>query len=224
MCDAQAPKCTAEQMKGCRHNYCSRYSGAPDACEPSARAALECAQSQPDFLLCSNVVPESARRSSARSRKCIATGEAPPPDQEGPKTPDGWTKYEAKDAAFTVLMPKGVEAKTEAGVKSWSVKSGEVTYSISLQAPPPEKKFDQKAFLRVATKLLGRCGDKMKLFAIVEKEDRSMIQYKTVCPDKSQERGMLYVQGQDYFIVRARWNDAPNPDADTFVFSFVRSK
>jgi hypothetical protein len=64
----------------------------------------------------------------------------------------------------------------------------------------------------------------MKLFAIVEKEDRSMIQYKTVCPDKSQERGMLYVQGQDYFIVRARWNDAPNPDADTFVFSFVRSK
>lgn len=224
MCDAQAPKCTAEQVKGCRHNYCSRYSGAPDVCEPSARAALECAQSQPDFLLCSNVVPESCSKKFRAIEKCIATGEAPPPEQEGTKTPDGWATFEAKDAAFTVLMPKGVEAKAEAGVKSWSVKSGEVTYSISLQAPPPEKKFDQKAFLRVATKLLGRCGDKMKLFAIVEKADRSMIQYKTVCPDKSQERGMLYVQGQDYFIVRAHWNDAPNPDADTFVFSFVRSK
>src|SRR6185503_4954076 len=117
--------------------------------------------------------------------------------------PDGWVRYEANDAQFSVLMPKGVEAKTEGGVRSWTAKSGEVIYSITLQAPPAEKKFDQKAFLRIATKLLGRCGDKMKLFAIVEKDDRSMIQYKTVCADKTQERGMLYVQGQDYFVIRA---------------------
>lgn len=224
MCDAQAPKCSAEQVKGCRHNYCSRYSGAPDVCEPSARAALECAQSQPDFLLCSNVVPESCAKRFFAVEKCLSTGQAPPPEAEGPKTPDGWARYESSDAAFSVLMPKAVEAKTEGGVKSWSSKSGEVTYSITLQAPPPEKKFDQKAFLRIATKMLGRCGDKMKLFAIVEKPDRSMIQYKTVCPDKSQERGMLYVQGQDYFVIRAKWNDAPNPDADTFAYSFTRKK
>jgi len=224
MCEAQAPKCSAEQVKGCRHNYCSRYAGAPDVCEPSARAALECAQNQPDFLLCSNVVPEGCAKKFRAIEKCISTGEPPPPEAEGPKMPDGWARYEANDAAFSVLMPKGVEAKTEGGVRSWTAKSGEVTYSISLQAPPAEKKFDQKAFLRIAMKLLGRCQDKMKLFAIVEKEDRSMIQYKTVCPDKSQERGMLYVQGQDYFVIRARWNDAPNPDADTFAFSFVRKK
>jgi hypothetical protein len=225
MCDAQAPKCSAEQVKGCRHNYCSRYSGAPDACEPSARAALECAQSQPDFLLCSNVVPESCAKKFFAVEKCLSTGVAPPPEPEGPKIPDGWSRYEASDAAFTILMPKSVEAKTEGGVKSWSATSGDVTYSVTLQPPPPEKKFDQKGFLRVATKLLGRCADKMKLFAIVEKNDRSMIQYKTVCPDKSQERGMLYVQGQDYFIVRARWNgDAPKPDADTFTYSFLRKK
>ncbi|HEX6271733.1 MAG TPA: hypothetical protein VFZ53_01775 [Polyangiaceae bacterium] len=225
MCEAQAPKCSAEQVKGCRHNYCSRYSGAPDVCEPSARAALECAQSQPDFLLCSNVVPESCAKKFFAVEKCLSTGVAPPPEPEGPKIPDGWSRYEASDAAFSALMPKGVEAKTEGGVKSWTTKSGDVTYSITLQAPPPEKKFDQKGFLRVATKLLGRCADKMKLFAIVEKPDRSMIQYKTLCPDKSQERGMLYVQGQDYFIVRARWNgEAPNPDADTFTYSFLRKK
>lgn len=224
MCDAQAPKCSAEQVKGCRHNYCSRYAGAPDACEPSARAALECAQNQPDFLLCSNVVPESCAKKFFAIEKCLQTGVAPPPEQEGPKTPDGWARFESSDAAFSVLMPKGVETKSEAGVKSWTAKSGEATYSITLQAPPPEKKFDQKTFLRVALKLLGRCGDKMKLFAIVEKEDRSMIQYKTVCPDKTQERGMLYVQGQDYFIIRSRFGEAPNPDADTFAFSFVRKK
>jgi len=224
MCDAQAPKCSAEQVKNCRHNYCSRYSGAPDVCEPSARAALECAQSQPDALLCSNVVPSICAKKFFAIEKCLSTGVAPPPDAEGPKVPDGWSRYEANDAAFSVLMPKGVETKTETGVKSWTAKAGDATYSITLQPPPPEKKFDQKAFLRIATKLLGRCGDKMKLFAIVEKEDRSMIQYKTVCPDKSQERGMLYVQGQDYFIVRARWNDAPNPDADTFAYSFLRKK
>jgi hypothetical protein len=224
MCDAQAPKCSAEQVKGCRHNYCSRYAGAPDACEPSARAALECAQNQPDFLLCSNVVPESCAKKFFAIEKCLQTGVAPPPEAEGPKIPDGWARYEAKDAAFSILMPKPVEAKTEGGVKSWTAKAGEATYSITLQAPPPEKKFDQKTFLRVALKLLGRCGDKMKLFAIVEKEDRSMIQYKTVCPDKTQERGMLYVQGQDYFIIRSRFGEAPNPDADTFAFSFVRNK
>jgi len=224
MCDAQAPKCSPEQVKGCRHNYCSRYSGAPDVCEPSARAALECAQNQPDFLLCSNVVPESCAKRFFAVEKCLSTGQAPPPEAEGPKTPDGWARYEASDAAFSVLMPKGVETKSESGVKSWTSKSGEVTYSVTLQAPPAEKKFDQKAFLRIATKMLGRCGDKMKLFAIVEKPDRSMIQYKTVCPDKSQERGMLYVQGQDYFIIRAKWNDAPNPDADTFAYSFTRKK
>ena len=224
MCEAQAPKCTAEQVKGCRHNYCSRYAGAPDACEPSARAALECAQSQPDFLLCSNVVPESCAKRFFAIEKCLSTGVAPPPDKEGPTIPDGWVRFEANDAAFSVLMPKGVEAKTEGAVRSWTAKSGDVTYSVTLQTPPAEKKFDQKAFLRVATKLLGRCADKMKLFAIVEKEDRSMIQYKTVCADKSQERGMLYVQGQDYFVIRARWNEAPNPDADTFAFSFVRKK
>jgi hypothetical protein len=225
MCDAQAPKCSAEQVKGCRHNYCSRYAGAPDVCEPSARAALECAQSQPDFLLCSNVVPESCAKRFFAIEKCLSTGVAPPPEPEGPKIPDGWSRYEASDAGFSVLMPKGVEAKSDGGVKSWTAKSGDVTYSITRDAPPPEKKFDQKGFLRVATKLLGRCADKMKLFAIVEKDDRSMIQYKTVCPDKSQERGMLYVQGQDYLIVRARWNgEAPNPDADTFTFSFIRKK
>jgi hypothetical protein len=225
MCEAQAPKCTPEQVKGCRHNYCSRYDGAPDVCEPAARAALECAQSQPDFLLCSNVIPESCAKKFRGIEKCLATGVAPPPDPEGPKTPEGWARYETSDAAFSVLMPKPVEAKAENGVKSFTAASGDVSYSITLQAPPPEKKFDQKAFLRVATKLLGRCADKMKLFAIVEKPDRSMIQYKTVCADKSQERGMLYVQGQDYFVLRARWpNEAPNPDAETFVYSFVRTK
>jgi hypothetical protein len=224
MCEAQAPKCSAEQVKLCRHNYCSRYAGAPDVCEPSARAALECAQSQPDFLLCSNVVPEGCAKKFRAIEKCIATGEPPPPEAEGPKMPDGWSRYEAKDAAFSVLMPKPVETKTESGVRSWTAKSGDITYSITLQAPPSEKKFDQKAFLRIALKMLGRCGDKLKLFAIVEKEDRSMIQYKTVCPDKSQERGMLYVQGQDYFIIRSRFGEAPNPDADTFAYSFVRNK
>lgn len=224
MCEAQAPKCSAEKVKECRHNYCSRYSGAPDVCEPSARAALECAQRQPDFLLCSNVVPEGCAKQFRAIEKCIATGEAPPPEAEGPKTPDGWGRYESKDAAFSVLMPKAVETKTEGGVRSWTAKSGDASYSITLQAPPPEKKFDQKAFLRVALKMLGRCGDKLKLFAIVEKTDRSMIQYKTVCPDKSQERGMLYVQGQDYFIIRSHFGEAPNPDADTFAYSFVRNK
>lgn len=224
MCEAQAPKCTPEQVKGCRHNYCSRYAGAPEACEPAARAALECAQSQPDFLLCSNVVPESCAKRFRGIEQCLRTGVAPAPEADGPSIPSGWERFESNEAAFSVLMPKGVEAKRDGAARTWTAKSGEITYSVTLSAPPAEKKFDQKAFLRIATKMLGKCAPKMKLFAIVEKPDRTMIQYRTECPDKSQERGMLYVQGPDYFVIRARWNDAPNPDADTFAYSFVRKK
>src|SRR5687768_4518551 len=40
MCGAQTEKCKAEQIEGCRQNYCYRYGGAPDVCEPSVRGAL----------------------------------------------------------------------------------------------------------------------------------------------------------------------------------------
>src|SRR5690242_990309 len=40
MCDAQAAKCSADKVKACKQNYCSRYGGAPEVCEPAVRMAL----------------------------------------------------------------------------------------------------------------------------------------------------------------------------------------
>jgi hypothetical protein len=222
MCGAQTEKCKPEQIEGCRQNYCYRYGGAPDVCEPSVRGALECAQSKPDFLLCSNVIPDSCAKKFRAAEKCVATGVAPPPDPEGPKVPEGFARFESASGKFSVLMPAGVKEVVTGNVRTYSSELRSAVYEITLSEPPKEKKFDQKAFVRIATKLLDRCAPKMKLFAIVEKEDRTMIQFSTTCPDGLQQRGMLYVQGNDYLVLRARWKDGANPDADVFAYSFER--
>ncbi len=222
MCGAQTEKCKPEQIESCRQNYCYRYGGAPDVCEPSVRTALECAQSKPDFLLCSNVIPDSCAKKFRAAEKCVATGVAPPPEPEGPKIPEGFARFESASAQFSVLMPGGVKESTAGDTTTWSSELRGASYEVSLSPPPKEKKFDNKAFLRIATKLLDKCAPKMKLFAIVEKPDRTMIQFSTTCPDGSAQRGVLYVQGSDYFVLRSRWKEGVNPDADVFAYSFER--
>ncbi len=224
MCDAQRSKCSAEKVDSCKQNYCSRYGGAPEVCEPAVRQALACTQNHPEFSVCSNVISESCAKPFRAAEKCIATGIAPADLAPPKEIPDGWTRYESPDAGFSVALPPGVETKSEGGVKTWSAKDGAATYEITLGPPPPEKKFDQKAFVRIGTKLLGKCAPKMKLFAMVEKPESTLIHYRTVCPDKTQERGELFVQGNDYFVLRARWGEGPNPNADAFAFTFVRKK
>ncbi len=224
MCDAQRAKCSAEKVEACKQNYCSRYGGAPDVCEPAVRAALGCTRSNPEFSVCSNVISEGCAKPFRAAEKCIATG-VPPADLAPPKEiPDGWTRYESAEGGFSVALPPKVETKSEGGVKIWSAKDGAASYEITLGPPPAEKKFDQKAFVRIATKLLGKCAPKMKLFALVEKPESTLIHFRTVCPDKTQECGELFVQGNDYFVLRARWGEGPNPNADAFAFTFVRKK
>jgi hypothetical protein len=224
MCDAQRAKCSADKVDSCKQNYCSRYGGAPEVCEPAVRAALACTKNNPEFSVCANVISESCAKPFRAAEKCIATGVAPTDLAPPKEIPDGWTRYESAEGAFSVALPPNVEAKTEGGLKTWSAKDGAATYEITLGPPPPEKKFDQKAWVRVATKLLGKCAPKMKLFALVEKPESTLIHFRTVCPDKTQERGELYVQGNDYFVLRARWGEGPNPNADAFAFTFVRKK
>jgi hypothetical protein len=220
MCGAQSSKCKPDQVKECQRNYCERYSKAAKVCEPSVRAALECAKAQPDFLLCAAVVPDSCAKKFRATEDCLATGVAPVAEEDGPKLPAGWTKYEARDARFTVAMPKGVKVESEGDVKVWSSESGGVTYEVRREPLPAEKKFDQRAFLRIATKLLGQCASRMKLYSLVEADDRTIIQFQTKCPDKTQHRGAFYVHGKDYFVLRATGTDAANPDGDTFAYSF----
>lgn len=224
MCDAQANKCSADKVEACKQNYCSRYGSAPDVCEQAVRLALACTEQHPEFSVCANVISESCAKPFRAAEQCIATGVAPVAAEAPKELPDGWKRYEALDAGFSVGLPPGVESKSERGVKTWTAKSGGTTYEITLGPPPPVKKFDQKAFVRIASKLLGKCAPKMKLFAMVEKPDSTLIHFRTVCPDKTQERGEFFVQGNDYFVLRATWGEGPNPDTDQFAYSFVRKK
>ena len=222
MCGAQTSKCKPAQIEACKHNYCERYGDPPEACEPSVRSALECGESDPDFLLCSNIVPDSCAKKFKAAETCLSTG-TPPEAEEGPKMPAGWAKYQAKDANFTVTMPKDVAVKTEGGVKTWSAEAGGAKYEIRREAAPAQKKWDQRGFLNVAPKVLAPCTKGLKLTSLVERDDRNFIQFKGPCPDKMQQRGVLYVQGSDLFVVRATWQaGTPNPDADTFAYSFDR--
>jgi hypothetical protein len=222
MCESMSSKCSADQIKACTLSYCAKYVTDQPACDAATRAAFACAQSGKDFLLCSNVINDNCAKKFLAVQKCGATGVAPVLEAEGIRVPEGWERFEAADARFSILMPKGVATKQQGNAKLWTAKAGAASYEVSHEPAPSEPKFDQRAFLRIANKLLGRCSDKMKLFALIEKPDRSFIHYKTRCPDQSEERGVLYVHGPDYFVVRSHWPGGPNPDVDSFVYSFDR--
>lgn len=222
MCGAHSDKCRPKQVADCTGNYCRRYGEAPDVCEPSVRAALSCATAQPDFLVCAHVIPDVCAKKFRAAEDCVATGVAPKLETEESQVPSGWAKYQAKDAHFTVMMPGDVSVKKEGSARIWSAEAGGARYEIRKEPRPDISKLDQAGFLRVATKLLKPCVPKMKLYSLVELEDRSMIQFSTQCPDKSQQRGMLFVQGRDYFVLRAIWSGGENPDAETFAYSFTR--
>ena len=222
MCDAIAPKCSKDQQTLCRTN-CGEYAATPAACEDSTRAALGCITDSPDFLMCSGVVPERCSKKFKAKQKCEAEGSASAvKEQEGYSVPDGWALLQATEPRFKAAMPKGVETKNEAGSKRWVAKSASgATFEIAIQPPPPEQKVDQKVFLKVATKLLGKCSGGMKLHSIVEKPDRSVIHYSTKCPDKTARRGLLYVHGGHLYVLSVFWEGATQPpEADAFVYMF----
>jgi hypothetical protein len=223
MCDAVAPKCTALQLEGCR-STCKNYEAAPEACDATVRTALECARSDRDFLFCSNVIPLNCAKQFKNVGACVATG-VPPVEQVKKGIPDGWERFEAKDAGFSVVMPKGVSEKTEAGIRRFSVDAANgANYEVALHPAPPEKKFDNKAFLRISRSLFGRCADKMKLHAIVEKPTETSIQFKTSCPEKTEQVGRMHVIGSSLYVLTLKFPTGASVEVDPFVYSFENRK
>ena len=224
MCDAVAPKCTALQLEGCR-STCKNYDAAPEACDGTVRTALECARSDRDFLFCSNVIPLNCAKQFKNVGVCVATG-VPPVEAVKKSIPDGWERFEAKDPGFSVVMPKGVTEKTEAGIRKWSVDGPNgANYEVALHPAPPEKKFDNKAFLRISRNLWGRCSDKMKLHAIVEKPTETSIQFKTSCPEKTEQLGRMHVIGSSLYILTLKFpTGTSGVEIDPFVYSFEARK
>jgi hypothetical protein len=221
MCDAVAPKCTKTQLETCRVT-CKNYEDMQDACEPITRKALECARADKDFLFCTNVVPINCAKEFKAVGVCSATGVAPV-EESKQAMPDGWARFEAKDAGFSAVMPKGVTASAEGEVKKWAATAATgASYEVTLRAAPPDKKIDNRYFLKRSRELFGRCADKMKLHAIIEKEGHTSIQFKVVCPEKTQMLGTIHVVGSKLYTLLLTFPEGAKVDVDPFVYSFEK--
>jgi hypothetical protein len=222
MCDAVAPKCTKMQLESCRVT-CKNYEDTAEACDPVTRKALECARADKDFLFCSNVVPINCAKEFKAVGVCSATGVAPI-EESKQAMPDGWARFEAKDAGFSVVMPKGVTASAEGEVKKWAVTATTgANYEVTLRPAVPDKKIDNRYFLKRSRELFGRCADKMKLHAIIEKEGHTSIQFKVVCPEKTQMLGTMHVVGgSKLYTMLLTFPEGAKVDIDPFVYSFEK--
>lgn len=219
MCDAVAPKCSKTQLETCRVT-CKNYEGMQEACDPVTRKALDCARADKDFLFCTNVVPINCAKQFKAVGVCSATGVAPV-EESKQAMPDGWARFEAKDAGFSAVMPKGVAASAEGDVKKWSVTAPTgAAYEVTLRAAPPDKKIDNRYFLKRSRELWNRCADKMKLHAIIEKEGHTSIQFKVVCPEKTQMLGTMHVVGSKLYVMQMTFPEGAKVDVDPFVYSF----
>lgn len=213
MCDAVAPKCTKMQLKGCK-STCDNYDAHPAACDGVVRDALECARADKDFLFCANVVPDSCAKQFKAINTCAETGK-PPDAATASGMPAGWERYRGE--GFSVVVPAGMKP---AGAGKWSVKASDgVVYEVALH-PAPEGKLNNRTFLLAGNKLFGACAPKLKLHAIVEKPDHTSIQYKTSCPDGTQQLGRMHVVGSKMYVLTAYLGTKTSAETDAFVYSF----
>jgi hypothetical protein len=169
MCDKVKAKCPQSAFESCRVN-CTTYDPPPSGCEDVVRAALECARDAAD-LVCANVAPESCGKRFRQISACAA-GEKPSASGEpaSASLPNGFSVYENAGEGIRAPMPQGVAPGTDGVIATAKDTSGAV-YTIR-KLPRPEGRVNEKAFLKVAMNLLGRCSDKMKLKGLVEKPGR----------------------------------------------------
>jgi hypothetical protein len=182
------------------------------------RTALECARADKDFLFCANVVPDSCAKEFKALNTCKETG-APPADAVRKGMPAGWERF--KGNGFSVIVPKGMQATTDQGIKKWSVKGANgVTYEVALRPPPPGAKLNNRSFLRAGNKVFGKCAPKLKLHALVEKPGHTSIQFNTACPDGSKQVGRMHVVGSQMYVLTAYLGASADAETDAFVYSF----
>ncbi|HEY2408895.1 MAG TPA: hypothetical protein VGI10_22975 [Polyangiaceae bacterium] len=118
--------------------------------------------------------------------------------------PAGWQEVRDASVGFSVPMPTGAAPKTVDGHPEYAAKSADGTdYTLDVLALPPEKP-SEKTLLRLLTKLLGRCGDKLKLDGFIEKPAYASIHYGSHCADGSEWQGMVYIDHKHMLMLSAR--------------------
>lgn len=219
-CAKVKSKCSESAAETCRMN-CTQYDHPPEGCETEAREALECARDAED-IPCVNIAPEICSYKFRRVVGC-ANGKPLEAKDDSPKVPAGWERYAAKGAGFSAVMPKGVTEGTEGGAPSYSVKDNNVTYSVRILPPPPEKP-TQKNLVKVAMNLLGKCSQKLKLYGMVERPEKIFIRYDAKCPDAIELHGAFVFANGKMYVPTASAPKGSKAEADAFVYGFEVGK
>lgn len=217
MCDKVKEKCPKSAFESCRVN-CGKYESPSEGCEGVVKAALSCARDAAD-LVCANVAPESCAKQFRQISAC-ASGQKPveAADTGGAKLPSGFALYDNATLGVQAPMPEGTAAGTEPNVVVQAKGSDGAMYSIR-KLPRPEGKLNEKAFLKLAMNLFGRCSDKMKMQGMVDKPGRTSINYTMKCPDGAEEMGLFWATEKALFIASVR-GGASKLGAEAFLYGF----
>jgi hypothetical protein len=213
MCDRVRERCTPENTEACRGN-CREWDSPPPGCETEVKQALECARNAED-LQCVNIMPSSCTKKFKRIEAC-ASGKRVDVKEMSLDMPQGWQRFEAKDAGFSVPMPPGMEAKETGAEKSYAASVGAVAYSVRVLPAPDPKLKD----LLVAQKVLGDCMKKLQLKGLIERPERRSLEFKAGCAGGRQASGLLVTSGKKMYVVSVIAPDGASSDRDVFVYGF----
>jgi hypothetical protein len=219
MCDKVKAKCAQSSFESCRVN-CTKYDPPAAGCDEVVRGALECANHAAD-LVCANVAPESCAK-QFRGISACAAGEKPVVSHEpqAPALPSGFTLYENAAEGVRAPLPEARAAKSADPALIVSAKHPDgASYSIR-KLPRPAGKLNEKVFLKIAMGLLGRCSDKMKMQGMVDKPNRTSIQYVTKCADGSEEQGVFWATDTALFVAAVHGPAGQLGPSDAFLYGF----
>lgn len=219
-CDKMKKTCSSSSVDNCRMN-CSQYEHPPAGCDEEVRDALECANSAEDTT-CVNIAPEICAHKFRRVVAC-ANGKPIAAKDEGTSTPNGWERYVSKSGGFASLMPKGVAESSEGGVPTYSVKQGDLTYSVRI-LPPPKERPTQKSMVQLAMPILGKCSQKLKLYGMVERPEKIFIRFDSHCPDGSDWRGAFAITDKKMYMPFVTLPKGAKGEVDAFVYGFEVEK
>lgn len=217
-CKKIKTRCTETAFENCKMN-CAQYDHPPAGCETEVRQALECARDAED-VPCVNIAPEICSYKFRRIVACV-NGKPLEAKDDAPKTPDGWERFAAKSAGFTVMAPKGMTESSEGGESRHSVKLGDAEYVVRV-LPAPKEKPTQKSMLGVAMGVLGKCNQKLKLYGMVDRPEKVFIRFDSGCADGVTWRGAFVVAGSKMYMpyVAIAKGTKSKPEVDAFVYGF----
>ena len=217
-CDKLAARCAKTAIENCRLS-CAKYEGWAGGCDHEVRAALECARDAAD-VTCANVAPESCGPKFRDAMACTSGSAKASAEEKKDVIPAGWQEFRETSVGFIVPMPSGAAARSVDGHSGYAVKSSDGTeYSIDVLAPPAEKP-SEKLLLRLLTKLLGRCSDKLKLDGFVEKPDYASIHYASRCADGTEWQGMVYLNKKSMLLLSAKGPAGKLGPTEPFFYHF----